>query len=217
MQTNHKNPPKQQKLYKKVLWFLEWELFPPNDIPVMIMVMMWVDNPGRWGSDHLSWPQLFPSNRGKYESQLIDLDFPGLEKHFHICTKKYKKFCMQIPPFLPGLWCTAWKLRRRRKVKIPVGRKHVWNTPMNADADNERPAEILKIWDGRLSWVRQVRPVQQFDWNFCRIPILVQIWANLFVDFLFLLFLQIVWSEVQVWLIAQPQRILLQRVKPSLR
>ena len=41
---------------------------------------------------------------GKYESQLIDLDFPGLEKHFHICAKKYKKkLCIQNPPFLPGL------------------------------------------------------------------------------------------------------------------
>lgn len=90
---------------------------------------------------------------------------------------------MQIPLVLPGLWCTAWKLRRRRKVKILVGRKHVWNTPMNADADNERPAEILKIWDGRLIWVRQVRPVQQFGLIFCRIPILVQIWANLSVEF----------------------------------
>ena len=45
------------------------------------------------GKAQIIYPDLscFPQIGGKYESQLIDLDFPGLEEDFHICTTKYKK------------------------------------------------------------------------------------------------------------------------------
>ena len=55
------------------------------------------------GKAQIIYPDLscFPQIGGKYESQLIDLDFPGLEKHFHICTKSTKTF--GADSYLPSL------------------------------------------------------------------------------------------------------------------
>ena len=58
------------------------------------------------GEAQIIYPDLscFLQIGGKYESQLIDLDFPGLEKHFHICTKSTtRSFASRFLPFLPGL------------------------------------------------------------------------------------------------------------------
>ena len=56
------------------------------------------------GKAQIIYPDLscFPQIGGKYESQLIDLDFPGLEEDFHICTTKYKKnfVCWFLSAFL---------------------------------------------------------------------------------------------------------------------
>ena len=55
------------------------------------------------GKAQIIYPDLscLPQIGGKYESQLIDLDFPGLEKHFHICTKSTKTF--GADSYLPSL------------------------------------------------------------------------------------------------------------------
>ena len=55
------------------------------------------------GEAQIIYPDLscFLQIGGKYESQLIDLDFPGLEKHFHICTKSTRSFaCRFLSSFL---------------------------------------------------------------------------------------------------------------------
>ena len=85
----------------------------------------------------------FPQIGGKYESQLIDLDFPGLEEDFHICTTKYKKnfVCWFLSAFL----CSDAQEKNKYELKKKTAlRQPDHSLAINADAGRGRDFEDLR-------------------------------------------------------------------------
>ena len=80
------------------------------------------------GEAQIIYPDLscFLQIGGKYESQLIDLDFPGLEKHFHICAKSTRRsFASRIPPSFLDFDAQFWKLSKSEsRIKGETCLKH---------------------------------------------------------------------------------------------